>query len=69
MLVLVLTKQLILKYFYFPHFDRRTLHQGHHLMITADIPITMTSTADPSLSLDDFIEYSIKNDLNIVKKK
>ena len=35
-------------------------------MITADIPITMISTADPSLSLDDFIEYSIKNDLNIV---
>ena len=35
-------------------------------MISADIPMTLTSTADFSLSLTDFIEYSIKNDLNIV---
>jgi hypothetical protein len=30
--------------------------------------MTMNSTADLSLSIPEFIEYSIKNDLNIVSK-
>ena len=37
-------------------------------MLSENIPVTMaTSSYDSTLSLVDFIEYSIINDLNIVK--
>lgn len=37
-------------------------------MLSENIPVTMaTSSNDSTLSLVDFIEYSIINDLNIVK--
>ena len=38
-------------------------------MISAAIPMTIPSTANSTLSIQEFIEYSIKNDLHIVRLK
>lgn len=42
---------------------------GDKLMISAQIPMTLKASASNSnLSIDEFIEYTLKNDLNIVKQ-